>query len=92
MLVLSRKKGESIIVDGNIEIKIIESEDGKVRIGIDAPKDIEIHRKEIFDMIMSENKAAINSKLNFDQLKNKQIKTNERNDKNMSVKNKKLLK
>lgn len=73
MLVLSRKKNESIIIDGKIEVKIIESEDGRVRIGIDAPKDIEIHRKEIFDVIMAENKAATNAKSQIGQLKGKKI-------------------
>lgn len=66
MLVLSRKKNESIIIDGKIEIKIIESDDGKVRIGIDAPKDIEIHRKEVFDQIAAQNKQAstVNKNIN----------------------------
>ncbi|MCH4889296.1 carbon storage regulator CsrA [Acidaminobacter sp. JC074] len=80
MLVLSRKKNESIIIGGNIEIKIIESDDGKVRIGIDAPKEIEIHRKEVFDLIMEENKAAMNTKSKLDQLKGKKLNLNMKTD------------
>lgn len=88
MLVLSRKKNESIIIDGKIEIKIIEAEDGRVRIGIEAPKSIEIHRKEIFDLIAEENKAAMNTKSKLDQLKGKSLKTI---DKNKQSKHTKLL-
>lgn len=91
MLVLSRKKGESIIIDGNIEVKIIESDDGKVRLGIDAPKEIVIHRKEVFDMIAAENKAAVTTKHQLSQLKGKTINTNKTYKKNISLKSKKLL-
>ncbi len=59
MLILSRKQDESIIIDGNIEIKILEIEDGKVKIGIEAPKEIEIFRQELYKSIKEENiKAA----------------------------------
>jgi len=58
MLILTRKRGESIILNGHIEIKIVEIEDGKVSIGIEAPKDVEIFRKEIYDSIQEENVKA----------------------------------
>lgn len=58
MLILTRKKGESIIIDGNIEIKILEAEDGKVSVGIEAPRDMDIVRKEIYESIQEENKKA----------------------------------
>ena len=58
MLILTRKKEESIIINGNIEIQIIAVEEGKVKIGINAPKDIEIFRSEVFEKIQSENKKA----------------------------------
>ncbi len=61
MLILTRKKDESIIIDGKIEIKIIEIEDGKVKIGIDAPKDIDIIRKELYKRMQEENLAALNN-------------------------------
>ena len=58
MLVLKRKAGESLIIADNIEIKIIEVVDGRVKIGIEAPRDISVMRKEVIDEISSENKAA----------------------------------
>lgn len=69
MLILSRKPDESIMIDGKIEVKIIAAEDGRVRIGISAPKEVEIHRKEIFDQIQKENKKAANPSIKMDQLK-----------------------
>lgn len=62
MLVLSRKVGESIILNGDIEIKVVQSDDGKVKLGISAPKEIEIFRKELYDQIIEENKKAKESK------------------------------
>ena len=62
MLVLKRKAGESIIVADNIEIKIIEVEEGRIKIGIDAPKEVSIIRKEVLDETKSENKTATQSK------------------------------
>ena len=59
MLALSRKKGDSIIVNNNIEIVIIDICKDQVKIGIKAPKDIPIYRKEVFDQITSENKEAV---------------------------------
>jgi carbon storage regulator len=51
MLVLSRKKNESIIVAGNITIVIVEIRGDKVRLGIEAPKDVAVHRQEVFEAI-----------------------------------------
>jgi carbon storage regulator len=59
---LTRKKNESIIINKDIEIQIISIEEGKVKIGINAPKEVTIHRSEIFDKIMESNKEAIISK------------------------------
>ena len=70
MLILTRKKNESIIIDGNIEVKIIELEDGRVKIGIEAPKEIEILRKELYEKIQEENKAAVNIGSRLDKMKN----------------------
>ncbi len=60
MLILTRKKEESIIINGNIEIIVSDIEDGKVKLGIKAPKDIDIHRKEVYITIQNENKEAAN--------------------------------
>lgn len=59
MLALSRKKGDSIIVNENIEIVVIDIGKEQVKIGIKAPKDIPIYRKEVFEQITNENKEAI---------------------------------
>jgi len=49
MLVLSRKKNESIIINDNIIVVVIEIRGDKVRLGFDAPKDVPIHRREVYD-------------------------------------------
>ena len=59
MLALSRKKGESIIINDNIEIFVIDISKDNVRIGIKAPKNITIHRKEIFEQIKKQNEDSI---------------------------------
>jgi len=92
MLVLSRKKNESIIINGNIEIIIIESDDGKVKIGIEAPKEIKIHRKEIFDQIVLENQKASVSKTQLEGLKGTQIPKVKEYNKKINIKGKNLLK
>ncbi|WP_313757468.1 carbon storage regulator CsrA [Tissierella sp.] len=69
MLILTRRKDESIIIDGNIEIKIVEIEDGKVKIGIDAPKNIDIIRKELYKKMQDENLAALNNTSKLDDVK-----------------------
>lgn len=69
MLVLSRKKDESLMIGDNIEITIVEVEDGRVKIGISAPKSVEINRKEIYDKIKEENQSAIVKNYNLDDLK-----------------------
>lgn len=52
MLVLSRKKDEDVVIAGGlITVKVIEIRGDKVRLGFEAPKDVDIHRKEIFDTI-----------------------------------------
>ncbi len=58
MLVLTRKPEESIVLGSDIEIKVLGIEDGKVKLGIKAPKNVEIHRKEVYLEIQKENKEA----------------------------------
>ena len=69
MLVLSRKSEESIILGKDIEIKILSIEEDRVKLGITAPKDIEIHRKEIYLQIQEENKTAGKQKIDLERLK-----------------------
>ena len=61
MLVLSRRKDESIIIGGQIEITIVDIKGDTVRIGINAPREIDVHRKEVFLAIQQENIAAARS-------------------------------
>lgn len=61
MLILSRKKDESIIVNDNIEISVIDIKGETVKIGINAPSSVKIYRREVYEAIQNENKAALNS-------------------------------
>lgn len=51
MLVLTRKKGEKIVIDGKTVITILGTHRGEIRVGIDAPRTIEVHREEVFNRI-----------------------------------------
>ncbi len=63
MLALTRKKGDSIVINDNIEITVLDVQGDQVRLGINAPRNITIHRKEIYEQIKQENiVAAQNSK------------------------------
>lgn len=59
MLALSRKKNEALIINNNIEITILEIKGEQVKIGITAPKEIPIYRKEVYVQIQNENKASV---------------------------------
>ena len=65
MLVLNRKPGESIILGDNIEIKILEIQDGKIKIGIEAPKEVRVLRKEVYDDVKAENQRAIEAQVDI---------------------------
>ena len=61
MLILSRKINEKIMIGDDISISIIEIRGDQVRIGVDAPKTVKVFRREVFDAIMAENRAAAES-------------------------------
>ena len=58
MLALTRKKNEAIIIDGNIEVKVLEIVGDKVKLGISAPKEIDIYREEVYLQVLESNKSA----------------------------------
>ena len=68
MLIITRKKGESLMIGDDIEIIISKLEDGSVKLGIKAPKDITILRKELYEAVEKENKEAM--KINISLLNN----------------------
>ena len=55
MLILTRKIGESIIIGDNVKVTVLGVEGRQIRVGIDAPKEISVHRQEIYDKIAAEN-------------------------------------
>ena len=57
MLVLSRKKNESIVIDDKITIVVVEIRGDKVRLGIDAPKEVPVHRREVYEAIKRNEQA-----------------------------------
>ena len=59
MLALSRKKNEALVINNNIEITILDIKGYQVKIGISAPKQIPIYRKEVYLQIQESNKAAM---------------------------------
>jgi carbon storage regulator len=60
MLVLSRKKNESIVIDNDITIVVVEIRGDKVRLGVEAPKEVPVHRREVFDAIRRNEMAGRN--------------------------------
>jgi carbon storage regulator len=59
MLILARKVGQKIVIGGDIEITVVEVRGDHVRLGITAPRDVAVHRKELLDQIAAENLEAV---------------------------------
>ena len=74
MLVLTRKKGQALMIGHDIELSIIDIQGDQVRIGINAPKNVPIHRKEIYEEIRKENLSAIAGKNTDIQVLNEKFK------------------
>ncbi|AZV45269.1 carbon storage regulator [Peribacillus asahii] len=64
MLVLTRKLNESIMIGNDIEITVLAVEGEQIKLGIQAPKHVDIHRKEIYLSIQQENNQALNTEVN----------------------------
>ena len=58
MLVLSRKKNESIVINNDITVIVVEIRGDKVRLGVEAPKEVPVHRREVYDAIKRNEAAA----------------------------------
>ena len=61
MLVLSRKSGESLVIGHEVVVTILEVRNDQVRIGIDAPREVQVHREEVYRQVVQENTAAVAS-------------------------------
>lgn len=61
MLALSRKKGESLILNNNIEVTVLEIKGEQVKLGITAPKEVPVYRKEVYIQIQESNKASVDT-------------------------------
>ena len=59
MLILSRKSGESIVIDGRIRVKIVRVEGDVVKVGIEAPIELPVHRQEVYEEIQRNNQQAL---------------------------------
>ncbi len=69
MLALTRKKGESLVINNNVEITVLEIRGDQIKLGITAPRDVPVYRKEIYVQIQEENENAISADA-FESLKN----------------------
>jgi carbon storage regulator len=58
MLILSRRIGETIMIGNNIEVSILEVRNGQVRVGVQAPAEVPVHREEVFERIQQEQRKA----------------------------------
>ena len=63
MLALSRKKGEALVINNNVEVTVLEVKGDQVKIGISAPKEVPIYRKEVYLQIQNSNKEAMQADL-----------------------------
>ena len=69
MLALSRKKNEALIINNNVEVTILEVKGDQVKIGIEAPREIPVYRKEVYLQIQEANKQALETE-SLEALKN----------------------
>lgn len=83
MLVLTRKLGEGIVIGDDITITVVELKGGNVRIGIDAPRSKKVHRQEVYERIVQENRDASQwNMIDLDAISDNLTVTREKNGKN----------
>ena len=70
MLALSRKKGEALMINNDIEITVLDVRGDQVKLGITAPKDVTVYRKEVYVQIQEANKEAAGNIAGLEQLAN----------------------
>ncbi|PCJ19054.1 MAG: carbon storage regulator [Candidatus Cloacimonadota bacterium] len=69
MLVLTRKKNQKIMIGDDIELTIVDIKNEQIKLGISAPRHVKVFRKEVYDAIQEENKAAIQTDISPEKLK-----------------------
>ena len=70
MLTLTRKKNEALIINGNIEVHILDIQKDKVKLGINAPREVKIYREEVYAQVKESNQvASMSNRANFASLK-----------------------
>lgn len=77
MLILSRKNGQKIIINDNIEITILESKNDNCKIAIEAPRDVKVYREEVYKQIKNSNQMSTDSLSDLSKLADLMPKTNE---------------
>ena len=71
MLILARKKDESLVIGNEVEVRILDIRGDVVKLGITAPPSIPVYRKEIYEQILEENKAAASMDISLEDIKEK---------------------
>jgi carbon storage regulator len=69
MLILTRKPGEAVVISDNIEVVVVAIEGGQIRLGINAPSSVRIHRKELYERIQNANREAATQKQSIPSIK-----------------------
>lgn len=75
MLILTRKAGETIRIGDSITVTVVQLNDGQIKLGIDAPKSVTVHRGEVYDRIKAENKEAAKASVETTKLLAALLKT-----------------